>query len=141
MEQENITLTSDEKLLSAVAYFFGMLGALIVWILQKEKSKFVRFHTVQALVFDFLVEVLGSVFFFYIFGVMFLGAFGSIYATTNSAASPESVSLFALFPVPMPFVIFAFIFPLMFVLMIVRIIPAVFVLGGQDLRYPWLGIG
>lgn len=37
-------LTSDEKLMGALAHFFGPLVAVIVWITQKEKSPFVKFQ-------------------------------------------------------------------------------------------------
>ena len=137
MEQSTLP-TSDEKLMSAIAYFFGVFGALLVWIFQKDKSRFVRFHATQALAFDFLVLGVGFVGFFCIFGMMFVAMFGSIVLTANSA-SPSDQPLLVLFPVLMPFTIFSCAFPGALVLMLVRLIAAVAVLSGRDFRYPWLG--
>ena len=79
--------TSDEKVMGALAYFFGMLGALLVWLLQREKSRFVRFHALQALGFDLIVMVFMFVVMFCSFGVMFLGMFGTMFAGLNSSPS------------------------------------------------------
>jgi uncharacterized Tic20 family protein len=60
----NLPLSSDEKLMGAVAHFFGPLVALIIWSTQKEKSHFVKFQALQALAIDiFLVVVMGILFF------------------------------------------------------------------------------
>lgn len=138
MEQSNTTPTPDEKLMSAIAYFFGIIGALLVWILQKDKSRFVRFHATQALAFDFLVIGLGFVVFFCFFGAMLIAMFGSIFLTANSS-SPSDGPLLVIFPAVMPFMIFSCVFPLAFVFMLVRLIAAISVLNGRDFRYPWLG--
>lgn len=139
MENTSPTPTSDEKLMSAIAYFLGIIGALLVWILQKDKSRFVRYHAAQALAFDFLVTVLAFVMFFCIFGVMFVGLFGSILIAVSTASQTDSAPLFVLFPAFMPFMVFTCAFPLSFVFMIGRLFAAISVLTGRDFRFPWLG--
>jgi uncharacterized Tic20 family protein len=48
--------SQDERLLAAVAHcaallpFFGVIVPLYIWITQKDWSKFVRFHAIQALI-------------------------------------------------------------------------------------------
>ena len=48
--------SQDERLLAAVAHsaallpFFGIIVPLYIWITQKDWSKFVRFHAIQALI-------------------------------------------------------------------------------------------
>ena len=131
--------TSDERLLSAIAYFFGIIGAVFVWILQRDKSRFVRFHAAQALAFDFVVTIFTMVFFSCFFGLMFAGMFGAMLTASNTSSPSESFPLFIIFPTIMPLAIFACIFPFTLLLMIIRIIAAVSVLSGHDFRYPWLG--
>lgn len=131
--------TSDEKLMSAIAYFFGMLGAVLIWIFQKDKFRFVRFHATQALAFDFVVMVAMGVVFFCIFGSVVVGIFGAMFTTVNASSPSENAPLFFLVPTAMPFIIFACVFPLTLVLTIIRIFAAVSVLSGHDFRYPWLG--
>ena len=50
--------TSDERVMAALAHFFGLIAALIVWVLNKDKSRFVRFQALQALALDGLWMVL-----------------------------------------------------------------------------------
>jgi uncharacterized Tic20 family protein len=138
MEQSNTDPNSDEKLMSALAYFFGVMGAILVWIFQKEKSRFVRFHATQALAFDFIVMGLSFVLFFCIFGAVFLGMLGSILITANSSSASDT-PLFMMVPAFMPFMLFLCVFPLSLVLLILRFIAAISVLSGRDFRYPWLG--
>lgn len=69
--------TSDEKVLAALAHisillsFFGPIGSTLIWITQRTKSKYVRFHALQAMgyqVFSFWVFFIG----------IFVIAFGSV---------------------------------------------------------------
>jgi len=138
-EESNTPLTSDEKMYSAVAYFFGPLGAVIVWMLQKEKSRFIRFHATQALTFDFIVMIGTSVLFFCVFGTVFVEMFGAIFAGINNSSSPDSIPVLIYTPALMPFTLFTCIFPFTFGLTILRIIAAISVLTGRDFHYPWLG--
>ncbi len=130
--------TSDEKVMGALAYFFGMLGALLVWLLQREKSRFVRFHALQALGFDLIVMVFMFVVMFCSFGVMFLGMFGTMFAGLNSSPS-EAAPLLMVSTMGMPFLLFLCVFPIALVLTVIRLYAAVTVLLGRDFRYPWLG--
>lgn len=59
------TVTQDEKLWAMLAHFAGLLGyvtavgqyaaPLVIYLLYKDKSKFVAFHALQSLFFQLLV--------------------------------------------------------------------------------------
>lgn len=130
---------SDERMMGALAHFFGLIGALIIWAIQKDKSRFVRYQAAQALAFDFITMLLMFVLFFCLFGAMFLGMFGTIFAAANSTPSSESVSPFMMFPFMFPWLMFACIFPFSIALFVARIVATISVLNGNNFRYPWLG--
>ena len=130
---------SDERMMGALAHFFGVIGALIIWAIQKDKSRFVRYQAAQALAFDFITMLLMFVLFFCLFGAMFLGMFGTIFAAANSTPSSESVSPFIMFPFMFPWLMFACIFPFSIALFVARIVATISVLNGNNFRYPWLG--
>jgi uncharacterized Tic20 family protein len=136
---DTLTPTSDERMMGALAHFFGLIGALIIWAIQKDKSRFVRFQAAQALAFDFVTMLLTLVVFFCSFGAMFIGIFGTIFAAANSSASSETVSPFMMFPFMFPWLMFACIFPFSIALFVARIVAAISVLNGNNFRYPWLG--
>ena len=135
----NSVPTSDERMMGALAHFFGMLGALIIWAMQKDKSRFVRFQAAQALGFDLLVMAIMLVLVFCLMGVMFIGMFGTIFAAVNSNTSPESVSPFMIFPFLFPSLMFTCILPFSLVFFVARIVATVSVLSGNNFRYPFLG--
>ena len=141
MESESVSTapSSDEKLLSAVAHLLGMLVALIVWILQKDKSRFVRFQSLQAVAFGAVVMVASLFISFCTVAVVFVGLFGLMFSALSDPSSVENFKYFFLFPFMMPFGIFACAFPFSFAILLVRLIAAVSVLSGRDFRYPLLG--
>ena len=138
-EEPNLT-TSDERTMGALAHLFGLMGALIIWAVQKDKSRFVRFQAVQALAFDFAVMLLVMVLFFCLFGAMFIGMFGMMLIPLSSSnPSPESVFPFMAFPFMLFPAMFACIYPFSFAIIIARIVATVSVLSGKNFRYPILG--
>jgi uncharacterized Tic20 family protein len=131
--------TSDERMMGALAHFFGIMGSLIIYAIQKDKSRFVRFQAVQALAFDFIVMLVMFVVFFCLFGVMFIGMFGTMFAGLNSAAQSNDVSWLMIFPVMFPFLMVTCIFPFSIALFVARIVATISVLNGNNFHYPWLG--
>jgi uncharacterized Tic20 family protein len=138
-EQTTTIISSDERLLATIAHFFGLLVALIIWMLQKDKSQYVRFQSVQALAFDFVVAIFGVVFSICLMGVMFLGVAGGVFAITNSSSPEGAAPLFFMIPTLFPFVTFACIVPYSLLLLIIRAFAAGSVLTGREFRYPILG--
>jgi uncharacterized Tic20 family protein len=138
-QTDMLSPTSDERTMAALAHFFGIIASLIIWAIQKDKSRFVRFQAAQALAFDFIVMLFMFVLSLCLFGVMFIGMFGTIFAGLNSASASENFSWFMVFPVMLPSLMFTCIFPFSLALLITRIVAAVSVLNGSNFRYPFLG--
>ena len=136
---DRINPTSDERMMGALAHFFGIIGSLIIYAIQKDKSRFVRFQAAQALAFDLIVMIFLFVLFFCLFGVIFLGMFGTMFAGLNNAAQSENFSWLMVFPVMLPFLMVTCIFPFSITLFIARIVATVSVLNGNNFRYPFLG--
>ncbi len=79
MEKNQTIPTSDERLLALLVHlsvlFGGILLPIIIWAVQKDKSQFVRFHSLQAIFFHIayivflVVFIIGIVFVMLVFGV------------------------------------------------------------------------
>lgn len=48
--------SGESKVFAAVAYFFGMLIALVIYLVKKDDS-YVRFHAMQAILFDIAISI------------------------------------------------------------------------------------
>ena len=136
---DNLPLSSDEKLMGALAHLFGPLVALVVWSTQKDKSRFVKFQALQALAFDLVLIIVMSIVFFCFFGVMFVGIFGTMFGALGSTSSPDAIPPFFMLPFMFPFLMFACISPVSLLIMAVRMIAAVSVFRGRNYQYPLLG--
>lgn len=136
---DTISPTSDERMMGALAHFFGLIGALIIYVMQKDKSRFVRFQATQALAFELLTMLALFVLFFCVFGVMFVSMFVTMFAGLSSAGQSGDFSWLMILPAIFPFGMFGCIFPLIITLFIIRIIATMSVLNGNNFRYPWLG--
>jgi len=66
---EQVTVTQDEKVLAGLAHgsillgvftsgFGGMIAALIIWLVQKDKSPYVAFQALQALIYQGVIFLL-----------------------------------------------------------------------------------
>lgn len=135
----NLSPSSDEKLMGALAHLFGPLVALVVWSTQKDKSRFVKFQALQALVFDLILVVVMGIIFFCIFGIMFVGMFGSVFGAMGSTSSPKAITPFFMLPFMFPFMTFACIFPFSLLIMAIRLIAFLSILNGRNYQYPLLG--
>lgn len=135
----NPSPTSDEKLTAALAHFFGMLAALIVWALQKDKSRFVKFQALQALTFDFsLTTLLGTVFGCF-FTLALLGMSGAMFFVMEQATSVNDFGWAFALPFLFQPMIFVCIFPFSLLLTLIRLVASISVLNGREFRYPILG--
>jgi uncharacterized Tic20 family protein len=137
----NLPPSSDEKLMGALAHFFGPLIALVVWITQKEKSRFVKFQALQAMAFDGVLLLFMGVVSLCILGVIFLGIFGIMFGTfsNTSSASEEVVPFFLMLPFMFPFLTFACILPFSLLITAVRLIASISIINGRNYQYPLLG--
>jgi uncharacterized membrane protein len=64
--------TQDERVMAMVAYlltfFFPFLGPLVVYLIKKDQSRFVAFHSLQALLLHLVGGVVG--FLFWVSGII-----------------------------------------------------------------------
>ena len=69
---DQVTISQDDKALAAVAHagillgivtsgFGGIIAALIIWLVQKEKSAYVAYQALQALVYQGVVMIITMV--------------------------------------------------------------------------------
>jgi len=131
--------TSDEKLMAALAHFLGAIVALIVWATQKDRSRFVRFQSLQALAFDGLVMACSMLVSFCSVAAMFAGMVGLMSSLFNAPASAENFPYFFIIPSMMPFGIFILVLPFSLTIFLIRLVATLSVLSGRDFRYPILG--
>lgn len=143
IEQEWLNEDHEDRWVTAMGHFsviimlWGMLVPLTAWILQAKRSLFVRFQTIQTLVFQVSVTLL-------FFGGMFLyvaGAFALLAAIGISGdASLETT--------PGMIGIAAFLVLMLIVVVIILIVPLFHIMGqwagfrvlkGDDYRYPVIG--
>ena len=130
-------LSSDNRMLAAAAHFFGLWAALIIWATQKDRSRFVRFQSVQAMGFDGVMMLLSSVVMGCLMLVMVLGTGGAVVAAESG--NMEDPMLFVQLPSLLWLAWMCVIFGYSGVLWVIRLIASVKTLQGQDFRYPWLG--
>lgn len=131
--------TSDEKVFAALAHasvllsFLGPIGATIVWVIQRNKSKYVRYHALQAMGYQALAFWVWLISMFVVmFGVMGISIAITIATSESSVVPPEA--MFFIQPV-----IMLIIFGMWGVMFLIGFIGAVFCMLGKDFRYPILG--
>ncbi len=129
--------TSDERLMAALSHFFGLIVALIVWATQKDKSRFVRFQSLQAVAFDVLFMLLWALFFGCYFAFMAVSMVAMMVLGVSATSDPSSLEWLFLFPSLFPLMMVCVV-PFFFLFFLARIIAAAQTLQGKDFRYPWL---
>jgi uncharacterized Tic20 family protein len=143
MTDQPNTITSDEGLMAAIAHFFGILVALIVWATQKDKSRYVRFQAVQAMAFDLVVSVFTVIVVGFVMAIVFgilalgIGNMAMLGSQANPAAEPFRT--FIALMTAIPFLIPCIIIPFILLFLVARIVATVQTLQGRDFHYPWLG--
>ncbi len=132
--------TSDEKVLAALAHasvlfaFFGPLGPTLIWVFQRNKSKYVRFHALQAMGYQALAFWLWFIgIFVVIFGGVLVTALLSGFLMENTSSDASFIP-FILQPI-----IFVGMFGLWGLFFIFGIIGAVFCIIDRDFSYPLIG--
>jgi uncharacterized Tic20 family protein len=122
---------------SVIIMLWGMLVPLTAWILQGKRSLFVRFQTIQTLVFQVSVTLL-------FFGGMFLyvaGAF-ALLATIGISGDASFDTTTGMIGIA------AFLVLMLIVVVIILIVPLFHIMGqwagyrvlkGDDYRYPVIG--
>ncbi len=134
---ESTPISSDDRVMAALAHFFGLFGALIIWATQKDKSRFVKFQALQSLAFGGLLTIVMMLAMLCTFGVMLVGMAGAVIASSRASASPQSVSNIAALAALSPMSFFC-IMPVSFAAALVQMIAAISVATGHNWRYPFI---
>lgn len=120
---------------AVLVMFWGLLGPLAIWLMGKQKSYFLRFQTIQVLVYQGIGTVVYVVYLALIFILMFAGL--GLIATISQA---ENTPIEALFGFLLTFFCCMGLFALL--------LPSYHILGqwaglrilqGHDYRYPLIG--
>lgn len=131
--------TSEEKILAALAHasgifwFLGPIGAVIIWVIQRNKSKYVRYHALQAMgyqVYSYWAWMVGM----FIFTFIFIGI-SLVFAilTVDLPTLPTKAMLVT------EIIFFLFIFAMFGSIFLLQFIAAIFCILGRDFRYPVIG--
>ncbi len=133
--------TSDERLWAAIAHGsiillgWGLIVPLLVWISQRQKSSFVAFQALQALVYQLLQMVYWLVLIVLVFcGMLAIILFGLL-ATQPTEPDAAAVALM----IGVQFVPFLLIGCGWLLYLVPGVLGAVLVFLDKDFRYPVLG--
>lgn len=131
----------DEHILAALSHIgillpmIGILVPIIIWVTQKEKSRFVAFQALQATVYHLVLIVLwfvGMACYMASFFLVFAGGIAG--SQSNRVTGPLFAGFFL-----MPFLVFGAIFLGYGILVIYGIVAAVLTFQGKDFRYLLIG--
>jgi uncharacterized Tic20 family protein len=129
----------DERILAALAHgaillpIYGIIIPAIIWITQKEKSRYVSFQSLQALVFHL------TLIFLYMIGMLcyfvsFFGMFGGMFLAEGS-----SNEWMAVLPSLFPFAVLGGFACVGVFFVIYGAVGAILSLVGKDFRYVLIG--
>ncbi len=154
MESENIQdqVTQDERILAALAHasvilpFWGLIGAIVVWATQREKSRFVGFQALQGVVYQLCIILLG-----FVGGACYMCSFFGMFLTMPAGifamedlANPDAFGglvamLFTFLTGFFPFCVMGIFLLIGAVFVLYGLYGAARVLQGQDFRYAIIG--
>lgn len=137
------TPSTDERVLAALSHIavllplMGVIAPIVIWVTQREKSKFVAFQSLQALAYQLVMIVawfLGMGCYLLSIFVIFAGMF--IGAATESTGWSEALLLMTSLS---PLIVFGVILLVGFVFIIYGVVGAVNAFQGKPFRYIILG--
>lgn len=126
-----INITNEERMLGLFShlsiFFGGLVIPLIFWLINKDKSKFVTFHSLQALWFQIAYAVL------IILLVIILIIGGVAFGVLLSGSEPPLVFMIIMFAV------YGLIFLMLFPVVGYSIYMAIKTYKGEMVKYPIIG--
>jgi len=136
--------SQDERIIAALANvtivlpFLGAIGAIVIWATQKDKSRYVAFQSLQAVVYHLVLVLAG-----FLAGACYLSslvAFPVIMAATVSASDPSSdFGPAFILPMAIPFAILGASILGWFLFVVYGLVAAAATLQGRDFRYILIG--
>jgi uncharacterized membrane protein len=142
-QQPNQAIPAGERTLTGLAYLLGLIPALVIWVLKKDESPSLRFHAMQAALYDGLVGItamLLPVFSFLTLSILMIG----MWLGTNILADvlePETPLVYLLLTVLLMLVTssgIGFAAVLLLGLSLIDLVAALYLFSGQDWRYPMI---
>ncbi len=135
----NQNITSEEKLLAMLSHlsilFGGIILPIILWAVQKDKSQFVRFHSLQAIFFHIAYIIIALLIAIFIIFISLASGLGmSALATQNQDPSAMPALFFIIILVSV-----GLIFLAMFGMIGYGIYLAVKAYGGNYIMIPVIG--
>ena len=137
---DSLAPTQDERVMAALSHIsallpmMGIIAPIVIWVTQKEKSKYVAFQSLQALAYQ-----LGMILAWFVgMGCYMLSFFGTFFTLPFSDPSPSASPLFALGFI-IPFLVFGIIFIGGFFFVLYGVVGAVMVFQGKLFRYAIIG--
>jgi len=134
--------TQNDKIMAALAHvsamlpMMGVIAPIIIWATQKDKSEYVAFQALQAIVYQLLM-----IFAWFVgMGCYMLSAFSTILTiplTSGYESNPES--LLPMLGFIFPLFIFGVIFIGGVIFVIYGVVGAVMTFQGKDFRYAVIG--
>jgi uncharacterized Tic20 family protein len=137
--KKELETTTEERVFAAVSHgsavmmAWGVVIPLVIWILQREKSKFVKFHALQAMSFQLTQTPFSMVM---MFGLMIV-YFAVTLTTGFHSAVIGADNMFGLFA--SQFTLMAGMFLVMAVYPVIGLVAAALIFTKRDFRYPILG--
>jgi uncharacterized protein len=140
---DSLTPTQDERVMAVLAQisvlvpFLGVIAPIVIWVTQKDKSRYVEFQSLQAIAFQ-LTMILA----WFIGMGCYMCSFFSMFLAIPLASSLESFqSISPLFGVTMfiPFIVFGLVFAGGFLFILYGIVAAVMAFQGRPFRYAIIG--
>ena len=133
------TPSQDERIMAALSHgavlipIWGIVIAVIVWITQKDKSKYTAFQSLQALVYQLFIPLV----WFLGMGCYMLSFFASFLTIPIAGSSSSNWPFGLMMLVPFATLFTVLIGELAFI--VFGLVGAVMVLRGKDFRYIILG--
>ncbi len=126
----------DERIIAALAHisvllpFAGVIAPIVIWVTQKDRSRYVAFQALQAIAFQLLLIIIWMGGMACYMGSFFLTFLGAAVLSSNRVPGPA---------VFLPFIVFFVILALMLVFIIYGIVAAVMTFQGKDFHYALIG--
>ena len=155
-DQPQALSRQDERMFAALSHitillpFMGILGPVLIWATQKEKSEYVKFQALQALFYQLsliLIGLIGWICYFLSFFLSFGGMFLSMFSIPLAAAGGDTESpllmiilfLVSMLPVAIPFMVLGLLLLLGVIFVVYGVVGAINAMQGKDFVYLFIG--
>jgi uncharacterized Tic20 family protein len=128
--------TPDERLLAGLAHLTGLFLAFLIWTKQKDRSPFVRYQAMQALVFDSIAMALFILFSIGVTAAMSLAPFLIVLLADQQGVLGTRPDWFSILPGLLPLGSLGILLLVFVLWMSVRLWAAFSVFSGRDFDYP-----